>query len=225
MFNIYANVEDRDLGAVSADIDQLLAGFKAKLPRGVELAVRGQIQTLHSSFTGLAIGLGVAIVLLYLLLVVNFQSWLDPFIIISGLPAALAGIAWTLFLTGTTLSIPALTGSIMSMGVVTANSILLVSFARTRLAEGVPPITAALEAAATRLRPVLMTAFAMIVGMLPMAIGWGEGAEQNAPLGRAVIGGLSFATASTLLFVPIIFASTHRWLERRFSHRTLLLAD
>ena len=225
MLNIYANVEDRDLGAVSQDIDRLLATYKAKLPRGVELAVRGQIQTLHSSFTGLAIGLAVAIGLLYLLLVVNFQSWLDPFIIVSGLPAALAGIAWTLFLTGTTLSIPALTGSIMSMGVVTANSILLVSFARTRLAEGVPPITAALEAAATRLRPVLMTAFAMIVGMLPMAIGWGEGAEQNAPLGRAVIGGLSFATVSTLLFVPIIFASTHRWLERRFSHRTLLLAD
>jgi len=144
---------------------------------------------------------------------VNFQSWLDPLIIVSALPAALAGIAWTLYLTGTTLSIPALTGSIMAMGVVTANSILLVSFARSRLSTGVPPTTAALEAAATRLRPVLMTAFAMIVGMLPMAIGWGEGAEQNAPLGRAVIGGLTFATASTLLFVPIVFVAMHQWLQ------------
>lgn len=225
VFNIYASVEGRDLGAVSADIDRLLEDSKSKLPRGVELAVRGQIQTLNSSFVGLATGLAVAIVLLYLLLVVNFQSWLDPFIIVSGLPAALAGIAWTLFLTGTTLSIPALTGSIMSMGVVTANSILLVSFARTRLGEGVPPVTAALEAAATRLRPVMMTAFAMIVGMLPMAVGWGEGAEQNAPLGRAVIGGLAFATASTLLFVPIVFAGAHRWLEHRHLTRAILVTE
>lgn len=222
VFNIYANVEDRDLGSVGVEIEQLIEQFKSKLPRGVELSVRGQIQTLNSSFIGLASGLAVAIVLLYLLLVVNFQSWLDPLIIVSALPAALAGIAWTLFLTGTTLSIPALTGSIMSMGVVTANSILVVSFARLRLQEGVPPLTAALEAATTRLRPVMMTAFAMIVGMLPMAIGWGEGAEQNAPLGRAVIGGLAFATISTLMFVPIVFASTHKWLESRFSsHSTL----
>jgi multidrug efflux pump subunit AcrB len=225
MFNIYANVEGRDLGAVSTDIDKVIAEYQSKLPRGVELNVRGQIQTLHSSFESLAVGLAVSIVLLYLLLVVNFQSWLDPFIIICGLPAAFAGIAWILFLTGTTLSIPALTGCIMSMGVVTANSILLVSFARTRLREGVPPLTAALEAAATRLRPVIMTALAMIVGMLPMAVGWGEGAEQNAPLGRAVIGGLIFATASTLLFVPIIFASCHRWLNQRFSHRNHLFAN
>jgi multidrug efflux pump subunit AcrB len=167
--------------------------------------------------------MAVAVVLLYLLLVVNFQSWLDPIIIVSGLPAALAGIAWTLYLSGTTLSIPALTGSIMSMGVVTANSILLVSFARTRLNEGVPPLTAALEAAATRLRPVLMTAFAMIVGMLPMAVGWGEGAEQNAPLGRAVIGGLAFATVSTLLFVPLVFAGMHRWLDHRRTEHNLLV--
>ncbi len=213
--NIYASVEGRDLGSVSREIDTLITETRSKLPRGVELIVRGQIQTLNSSFEGLAAGLVVAIVLLYLLLVVNFQSWLDPAIIVSALPAALAGIAWILFLSGTTLSIPALTGSIMAMGVVTANSILLVSFARSRLAEGVPPVTAALEAAATRLRPVLMTAFAMIVGMLPMAIGWGEGAEQNAPLGRAVIGGLAFATISTLLFVPLVFAGSHRWLERR----------
>jgi len=225
VFNIYANVEGRDLGSVSVEIDRLIEDSRAKLPRGVELTVRGQIQTLNSSFVGLATGLAVAIVLLYLLLVVNFQSWLDPMIIVSALPAALAGIAWTLFLTGTTLSIPALTGSIMSMGVVTANSILVVSFARTRLADGVPPVTAALEAGATRLRPVMMTAFAMIVGMLPMAVGWGEGAEQNAPLGRAVIGGLAFATVSTLLFVPIVFAATHRWLEHRHSTRTILITE
>jgi multidrug efflux pump subunit AcrB len=225
VFNIYANVEGRDLGSVSADIERLLEDSRAELPRGVELAVRGQIQTLNSSFVGLATGLAVAIVLLYLLLVVNFQSWLDPLIIVSALPAALAGIAWLLFLTGTTLSIPALTGSIMSMGVVTANSILLVSFARTRLSEGVPPVTAALDAASTRLRPVMMTAFAMVVGMLPMAVGWGEAAEQNAPLGRAVIGGLAFATVSTLLFVPLVFASCHRLLQRRHAKHTLLLAE
>jgi multidrug efflux pump subunit AcrB len=225
VFNVYASVEGRDLGSVSVEIDNLIEDSRSKLPRGVELAVRGQIETLNSSFIGLATGLAVAIVLLYLLLVVNFQSWLDPFIIVSALPAALAGIAWTLFLTGTTLSIPALTGSIMSMGVVTANSILLVSFARTRLGEGVPPVTAALEAAATRLRPVMMTAFAMIVGMLPMAVGWGEGAEQNAPLGRAVIGGLAFATVSTLLFVPIVFAGAHRWLDQRHSNRAFLVTE
>jgi multidrug efflux pump subunit AcrB len=225
VFNIYANVEDRDLGSVSVEIDRLIRETQAKLPRGVELAVRGQIETLNSSFLGLATGLAIAIVLLYLLLVVNFQSWLDPLIIVSALPAALAGIAWLLFLTGTTLSIPALTGSIMAMGVVTANSILVVSFARTRLGEGVPPVTAALEAAATRLRPVMMTAFAMIVGMLPMAVGWGEGAEQNAPLGRAVIGGLAFATVSTLLFVPIVFASAHKWLEHRHSTLSFLITE
>jgi multidrug efflux pump subunit AcrB len=213
VFNVYASVEGRDLGSVSGEIDKLIEEIRPTLPRGVELAVRGQIETLNGSFVGLASGLAVAIVLLYLLLVVNFQSWLDPLIIVSALPAALAGIAWILYLTGTTLSIPALTGSIMAMGVVTANSILLVSFARSRLEEGVPPATAALEAAATRLRPVLMTAFAMIAGMLPMAVGWGEGAEQNAPLGRAVIGGLTFATASTLLFVPIVFVAVHQWLE------------
>jgi multidrug efflux pump subunit AcrB len=225
VFNVYANVEGRDLGSVSVEIERLVSEAQTKLPRGVELSLRGQIETLHSSFMGLATGLAVAIILLYLLLVVNFQSWLDPFIIVCGLPAALAGIAWTLYLTGTTLSIPALTGSIMSMGVVTANSILLVSFARTRLSEGVPPVSAVLQAAATRLRPVMMTAFAMIVGMLPMAVGWGEGAEQNAPLGRAVIGGLAFATSSTLLFVPIIFASVHLWLDSNYAKRTQLIAE
>jgi len=161
------------------------------------------------------VGLAMAIVLVYLLVVVNFQSWIDALIIIAALPAALAGIAWMLFITGTTLSVPALTGAIMTMGVATANSILMVSFARQRRDEGVPVLAAALEAGATRLRPVMMTALAMIIGMIPMALGLGEGAEQNAPLGRAVIGGLLFATVSTLLFVPVVFAGVHRRLELR----------
>lgn len=219
--NVYASVEGRDLGAVGKDIEALVAEARVGLPKGAEIMVRGQIETLYSSFYGLGVGLAVAIALLYLLLVVNFQSWTDPLIIVSALPAALAGIAWILFLSGTTLSVPALTGAIMSMGVSAANSILLVSFARTRLAAGVPPATAALEAAATRLRPVMMTAFAMIVGMLPMAAGLGEGAEQNAPLGRAAIGGLAFATLSTLSFVPIVFAGVHRRLDRRHPNRAV----
>jgi multidrug efflux pump subunit AcrB len=161
----------------------------------------------------------MAIVLVYLLIVVNFQSWIDAAIIIAALPAALAGIAWMLFITGTTLSVPALTGAIMCMGVATANSILLISFARDRRAEGVKPLQAALDAGATRIRPVLMTALAMIIGMIPMALGIGEGAEQNAPLGRAVIGGLFFATVSTLLFVPVVYAAVHLALERRKAAR------
>jgi multidrug efflux pump subunit AcrB len=172
---------------------------------------------MESSYIGLLLGLAGAIVLVYLLIVVNFQSWLDPLIIISALPAALAGIAWMLLLSGTHLSVPALTGAIMTMGVATANSILMVSFARQRLDAGVPPLSAALEAGATRIRPVLMTASAMIIGMLPMALSLGEGAEQNAPLGRAVIGGLIFATVSTLFFVPVVFASVHRYIARRES--------
>jgi multidrug efflux pump subunit AcrB len=215
MINIHANIQGRDLGSVSRDIDKAIETARANLPRGVDLQVRGQIQTLKTAFVGLGIGLLVAVALVYLLVVVNFQCWLDPLIIISALPAALAGIAWMLFLSGTTLSVPALTGIIMTMGVATANSILLVSFARTRLRVGVPPLAAALEAASTRLRPVLMTAFAMIVGMLPMALGLGEGGEQNAPLGRAVIGGLLFATISTLFFVPVVFAGLHRKLAQR----------
>ncbi len=215
MINIHANFQDRDLGAISRDINTLLEKTKASLPRGVDIKVRGQIETLNEAFSGLSAGILIAVALVYFLVVVNFQSWLDPLIIISALPAALAGIAWMLFLTGTTLSVPALTGTIMTMGVATANSILLVSFARTRLQEGVPPISAALEAATTRLRPVLMTACAMIVGMLPMALGLGQGGEQNAPLGRAVIGGLLFATISTLVFVPVVFASLHQWLKQR----------
>ena len=215
MINIHANIQGRDLGSVSRDINKLIEHARADLPRGVDLKVRGQIETLETAFTGLSLGILVAIALVYLLVVVNFQSWLDPLIIISALPAALAGIAWMLFLSGTTLSVPALTGTIMTMGVATANSILLVSFARTRLHEGVPPLTAALEAASTRLRPVLMTAFAMMMGMLPMALGLGQGGEQNAPLGRAVIGGLLFATVSTLIFVPVVFASLHKYLADR----------
>lgn len=215
MINIHANIQGRDLGSVSRDINKLIEQARATLPRGVDLKVRGQIETLETAFVGLGLGILVAIALVYLLVVVNFQSWLDPLIIISALPAALAGIAWMLFLSGTTLSVPALTGTIMTMGVATANSILLVSFARTRLQEGIPPLTAALEAASTRLRPVLMTAFAMIMGMLPMALGLGQGGEQNAPLGRAVIGGLLFATVSTLIFVPVVFASLHKRLADR----------
>jgi multidrug efflux pump subunit AcrB len=183
--------------------------MRPKLSRGSQVTVRGQVQTMQSSFIGLGVGLAMAIVLVYLLIVVTFQSWIDAAIIITALPAALAGIAWMLFITGTTLSVPALTGAIMTMGVATANSILLVAFARERLAAGIPPLSAALEAGATRIRPVLMTALAMIIGMIPMALGLGEGAEQNAPLGRAVIGGLLFATVSTLFFVPAVYAEIH----------------
>jgi len=174
---------------------------------------------MQSSFIGLGVGLAMAIVLVYLLIVVNFQSWIDAFIIVAALPSALAGIAWMLFISGTTLSVPALTGAIMTMGVATANSILLVSFARQRQQEGAAPALAALEAGSTRIRPVLMTALAMIIGMIPMALGIGEGAEQNAPLGRAVIGGLLFATVSTLLFVPVVFAGVHDRLARHRADR------
>ena len=175
---------------------------------------------MRSSYFGLGLGVLVSIVLVYLLVVVNFQSLLDALIIVSALPAALAGIVWMLFLTGTTLSVPALTGAIMTTGVATANSILLVSFAREKLRQGAMPLAAALEAGATRIRPVLMTAFAMIIGMIPMALGLGEGAEQNAPLGRAVIGGLLFATFSTLLFVPLVFAGAHSFLAHRANPKT-----
>jgi multidrug efflux pump subunit AcrB len=215
VIDLYVSVEGRDLGGVSNQVEKLVDELRPTLPRGTRIVIRGQVDTMRSSFIGLGIGLLMAIVLVYLLIVVNFQSWVDPFIIITALPAALAGIVWMLFLTGTTLSVPALTGAIMTMGVATANSILMVSFARQRLNEGLPPLSAALEAGATRIRPVLMTALAMIIGMIPMAIGFGEGAEQNAPLGRAVIGGLLFATISTLFFVPIVFGGIHRHLEHR----------
>ncbi|MBR8311836.1 efflux RND transporter permease subunit [Burkholderia dolosa] len=217
--DLYVSVDGRDLGSVAAEIDRIVSDARATLPRGTELSMRGQIDTMRTSYVGLGAGVAMAIVLVYLLIVVNFQSWLDPLIIVSAMPAALAGIAWMLFITGTHLSVPALTGAVMTVGVPTANSILVVSFARQRLAAGAPPLTAALEAGATRIRPVLMTALAMIIGMVPMALGLGEGAEQNAPLGRAVIGGLLFATVSTLLFVPLVFGGVHARLARRRAHR------
>jgi len=207
--DIFASVQDRDLGGVSADIQHILDGMVKQVPKGSTIVARGQTQTMQSSFFGLYAGLAFAIVLVYLLITVNFQSWLDPFIIITALPAALAGIVWMLFLTHTTLSVPALTGAIMCMGVATANSILVVNFARERLNHGRDALTAALEAGFGRFRPVLMTALAMIIGMVPMALGLGEGGEQNAPLGRAVIGGLLLATIATLFFVPTVFCMIH----------------
>lgn len=209
VIDIYGSVDGRDLGGVSRDINKIIDSSRSQLPRGSRVVVRGQVQTMRSSYAGLLIGLLFAILLDYLLIVVNFQSWLDPFIMISALPAALAGIAWFLFITHTTLSVPALMGTIMCMGVATANSILVVSFARERMSEGKDSIAAAVEAGFTRFRPVLMTALAMIIGMVPMAMGLGDGGEQNAPLGRAVIGGLLFATVSTLFFVPTFFSLLH----------------
>jgi multidrug efflux pump subunit AcrB len=217
--DLYISVSGRDLGGVARQVRQAVDDMRPQLPRGTTVNLRGQVETMQTSYLGLGVGLLGAIVLVYLLIVVNFQSWIDSFIIITALPAALAGIAWMLFLTGTPLSVPALTGAIMTMGVATANSILMISFARERLLDGAAPLSAALEAGTTRLRPVLMTALAMIIGMLPMAIGLGEGGEQNAPLGRATIGGLLFATVSTLFFVPIVFASVHRRLQKRAARR------
>jgi CzcA family heavy metal efflux pump len=210
MIDIYATVEGRDLAGVDTDVQKVLTDFRAKLPRGTQMVRRGQVETMISSFVGLGAGVVVAIVLVYLLIVVNFQSWLDPFIIITALPGALAGIVWILLLTHTTLSVPSLTGTIMCMGVATANSILVVSFAREQLAEGLTAKQAAVEAGFVRIRPVLMTAMAMIIGMVPLSLGLGEGGEQNAPLGRAVIGGLVVATAATLFFVPCVFSLIHK---------------
>src|SRR5579872_4356777 len=207
--DIFGSVDGRDLGGVSGDINKVIESMRSQLPRGSQVVVRGQVQTMRSSYVGLLVGLLFAILLDYLLIVVNFQSWLDPFIMISALPAALAGIAWCLFVTHTTLSVPALMGTIMCMGVATANCILVVSFAREQMEEGKDAISAAREAGRTRFRPVLMTALAMIIGMFPMALGLGDGGEQNAPLGRAVIGGLLFATVSTLFFVPTFFSLLH----------------
>jgi multidrug efflux pump subunit AcrB len=209
VIDIYGNVEGTDLGSVSAEIDRIVNQNTKKLVRGSRVVIRGQTETMHSSFEGLLGGLAFSIVLVYMLIVLNFQSWLDPFIIVSALPAALAGIVWFLFLTHTTLSVPALTGSIMCMGVATANSILVVSFAKEQLPDMDSAADAALLAGFTRFRPVLMTALAMMIGMLPMALGLGEGSEQNAPLGRAVIGGLLFATVATLFFVPTFFSLLH----------------
>jgi multidrug efflux pump subunit AcrB len=209
VLDIFGSVDGTDLGYVSAQINKIIAGAKKDLPKGSTIVVRGQVQTMKASFNGLLIGLIGAIVLVYMLIVVNFQSLLDPFIIITALPAALAGIVWMLFLTHTTVSVPALTGAIMCMGVATANSVLVISFARERMNAGDTAMQAALQAGFTRLRPVLMTALAMIIGMIPMALGLGDGGEQNAPLGRAVIGGLIFATVATLFFVPTVFSIIH----------------
>jgi multidrug efflux pump subunit AcrB len=215
MINVYASVNDQDLGSVANEVIRLSKDIEKELPRGSRMVIRGQVQTMISSFYGLGIGLVGAIVLAYLLIVVNFQSWLDPFIIITALPGALAGICWMLLFTHTTLNVPSLTGAIMCMGVATANSILMVSFAREQMNEGKSPYEAALEAGFVRIRPVIMTALAMMIGMIPMAIGLGEGGEQNAPLGRAVIGGLLFATLATLFFVPCVFSIIHGRLERK----------
>jgi multidrug efflux pump subunit AcrB len=209
VIDIYGGVQDRDLGAVAKDVEAIVHRHEKSLPRGMFVSVRGQVQTMRSSYISLLGGLAFAILLVYMLIVVNFQSWLDPFIIITGLPAALAGIVLFLFLTHTTLSVPALMGAIMCMGVATANSILVVSFAKARFAEHGDAILAAIEAGATRFRPVCMTALAMIIGMVPMALGLGDGGEQNAPLGRAVIGGLVCATVATLVFVPAVFSMLH----------------
>jgi multidrug efflux pump subunit AcrB len=218
VIDIYGSVQGRDLGGVAGEIQKIVDDSRKDLPRGSELVIRGQVQTMKSSYAGLISGLAFAILLVYLLIVVNFQSWLDPFIIIAALPAALAGIVWFLFVTKTNISVPALTGSIMCMGVATANSILVVSFAKEQMEEGKDALTAAMAAGFTRFRPVLMTALAMIIGMVPMAIGLGEGGEQNAPLGRAVIGGLIFATAATLFFVPVFFSLLHGRRESAEQH-------
>jgi multidrug efflux pump subunit AcrB len=210
VIDIYGDTQGRDLGAISGDISKILSDTKKDLPRGSYVVMRGQVQTMDNAYSQLYFGLAGAIVLVYLVIVVNFQSWLDPFIIITALPGALAGIIWMLFATGTTLSVPALTGAIMCMGIATANSVLLVSFAREGMENGLDATAAALEAGFTRLRPVMMTALAMIIGMVPMALALGEGGEQNAPLGRAVIGGLTVATIATLFFVPTVFSVLHR---------------
>jgi multidrug efflux pump subunit AcrB len=216
VIDIFANVDGTDLGTVTRAIEEIVAHHKAELPTGSHFTLRGQSETMKTSYIGLLAGLAFSILLVYLLIVVNFQSWLDPFLIISALPAALAGIVWFLFLTNTRLSVPALTGAIMCMGVATANSILVVSFAREQMEVLVGDARqAALSAGFVRLRPVLMTALAMIIGMVPMSLGLGDGGEQNAPLGRAVIGGLLVATVATLFFVPAFFSFIHGRIERR----------
>jgi multidrug efflux pump subunit AcrB len=210
VIDIFAATQGRDLGGVAAGVDKVIDQFRKQLPRGSFLVERGQVETMHSSFTGLEFGVLFAVLLVYLLMVVNFQSWLDPFIIITALPGAMAGIVWMLFVTRTTINVPSLMGAIMCIGVAASNSILLVTFATGELKQGKNSADAALAAGFTRLRPIVMTALAMIIGMAPMALGMGEGAEQNAPLGRAVIGGLVIATVATLLFVPVVFSSLRR---------------
>jgi multidrug efflux pump subunit AcrB len=206
VFDVYANIAGTDLGAVGSSVEKLVAQAEKSLPRGTTIDMRGQVSTMETSFYRLGLGMILAIVLVYLLMAVNFQSWLDPFIILMALPGALAGIVWILFLTQTTFSVPSLMGSIMCLGVATANSILMVVFANDQREEGADARSAALAAGHTRIRPVIMTASAMIIGMFPMALGMGEGGEQNAPLGRAVIGGLILATITTLFVVPLVYS-------------------
>jgi len=206
VMDVYVNINNRDLGSVGDAVQDIVRQITPKLPRGTTIEVRGQIKTMETSFFRLGLGMVFAVVLVYLLMAVNFQSWMDPFIILMALPGAMAGIVWILFITQTTFSVPSLMGSIMCVGVATANSILLVVFANDQRVEGLDARSAALSAGDTRIRPVLMTASAMIIGMLPMALGMGEGGEQNAPLGRAVIGGLLCATLSTLFFVPVMYS-------------------
>jgi multidrug efflux pump subunit AcrB len=225
LYNVYANVQDRDLGSVAAQVDRVVAEFTPRLPRGSFFETRGQVQTMRASFVGLGIGLIFAIVLVYFVMVVNFQSWLDTFIILMALPGALCGIVLTLFLTQTTVNVPSLMGAIMSIGVATANSILLVNFANDLRRTGASAREAALEAGYTRLRPVIMTALAMIVGMVPMAMGLGEGGEQNAPLGRAVIGGLLLATVATLFFVPVVYSVLRRTPPKDFDELDLEVSE
>jgi multidrug efflux pump subunit AcrB len=206
VFDVYANVDRRDLGSVGAGVEKIVDRMTPKLPRGTTIEMRGQIKTMADSFYRLGLGMAFAVVLVYLLMAVNFQSWLDPFIILMALPGAMAGIVWILFITQTTFSVPSLMGSIMCIGVATANSILMVVFANDQRVEGLDARSAALSAGHTRIRPVIMTASAMIIGMMPMALGLGEGGEQNAPLGRAVIGGLLLATITTLFVVPLVYS-------------------
>jgi multidrug efflux pump subunit AcrB len=220
--DIYSTIQGRDLGAVAADVQELINATAKDRPKGATVTLRGQVETMNTAFDGLSFGLAEAIVLIYLLIVVNFQSWADPFVVVSALSAALAGIVWMLFATDTTLSVPALTGAIMCMGVATANSVLVISFAREELSLTGDAVKAALEAGVTRFRPVLMTALAMIIGMAPMALGLGQGGEQNAPLGRAVIGGLLFATCATLFFVPVAFSLAHGQRTPRATNNSLL---
>jgi multidrug efflux pump subunit AcrB len=210
VFDVYANVQDSDLGSVASKIEKIVKEFKPKLSPGSEIVVRGQVESMQGAFSRLGLGLAFAAMLVYLLMVVNFQSWTDPFIIITALPGAFTGVVWALFLTQSTFSVPSLMGAIMSIGVATANSILLVTFASERMELGRSPLQAAIDAGCTRLRPIFMTALAMIIGMLPMALGLGEGGEQNAPLARAVIGGLTLATMATLFFVPLMFSILRR---------------
>jgi multidrug efflux pump subunit AcrB len=210
LYNVFANVQGRDLAAVAFDVQKAIDAVQSELPRGSTIVMRGQVETMRSSFIGLAGGLVFAVLLVYFLMVINFQSWVDPFIILTALPGALAGIAWMLYLTGTTVTVPALMGAIMCIGVATSNSILLLTFANDQRQDGHDARSAALSAGSTRLRPVMMTALAMIIGMLPMSLGLGEGGEQNAPLGRAVIGGLLVATFFTLFFVPVMYSMLRR---------------